>query len=291
MNLVQLKTFLVVSRTMSFTAAAEELLLSQPAVSKQITTLEEEIGAKLFVREHNVLYLTSAGKMLAEELPSKLSELENTFFSAHLIDIGKIKKIKLGMLHNQRFHPLLLKIVREMREENYYVTLQLYDFIGLEQALERQEIDVAVSIKWSENAFLNTHEYEICKEKICLAINTEYNSQIPPDFTRTGLEKYSAKIPTIIPRLSSYPIKTQSTIAGMNTMLWSGVKEEHVDMIIPMVQTGIGSALINEMHTLSSDKNIKLFPIDHLPPVPFKVFVARDNKNTSVDDFIRKLGF
>lgn len=291
MNLVQLKTFLVVSRTMSFTAAAEELLLSQPAVSKQMTTLEEEIGARLFVREHNALYLTSAGKMLAEELPSKLSELENTFFSAHLIDIGKIRKIKLGMLQNQRFHPILLKIVREMRKENYYVTLQLYDFIGLEHALEQQEIDIAASIKWSENAFLNTQEYELCREKICLAVNTEYNSQIPPDFSRAELEKYSAKIPTIIPRLSSYPIKTQSTIAGMNTMLWSGVKEEHVDMIIPMVQTGIGSALINEMHTLSSDENIKLCPIDSLPPIPFKVFVARDNKNTSVDDFIRKLGF
>ena len=69
MNIIQLKTFCSVARTLSFTASAAELAISQPAVSRQISGLEEEIGAKLFVREHNTLFMTPAGRFLYEKLP------------------------------------------------------------------------------------------------------------------------------------------------------------------------------------------------------------------------------
>ena len=46
MNLTQLKTFCSVARTKSFTASAAELMISQPAVSRQIAGLEEEICAR-----------------------------------------------------------------------------------------------------------------------------------------------------------------------------------------------------------------------------------------------------
>lgn len=89
MNIMQLKTFCSVARTLSFTASAAELMISQPAVSRQIAGLEEEIGAKLFIREHNTLQLTPAGSQLYEELPGKLEEMETLFFSVHLLGIGK----------------------------------------------------------------------------------------------------------------------------------------------------------------------------------------------------------
>ena len=75
LNIIQLKTFCSVARTLSFTASAAELAISQPAVSRQIAALEEEVGAKLFLREHNVLFLTPAGRLLYEKLPEKLAEL------------------------------------------------------------------------------------------------------------------------------------------------------------------------------------------------------------------------
>ena len=87
MNSFQLKTFCSVARTLSFTASAAELMISQPAVSRQIANLEEEIGAKLFIREHNTLTLTAAGMQLYEELPGKLEELGALFFSVHLLGI------------------------------------------------------------------------------------------------------------------------------------------------------------------------------------------------------------
>jgi LysR family cyn operon transcriptional activator len=61
MELWQLRTFSAVAKNLHFTRAAEELNLSQPAVSHQIKSLEEEIGEPLFLREKQGVSLTKAG--------------------------------------------------------------------------------------------------------------------------------------------------------------------------------------------------------------------------------------
>ena len=57
-----LRTFIEVARSQSFTRAAETLCLSQSAVSKQIQSLEAQVGARLFVRGDKSLGLTSSGR-------------------------------------------------------------------------------------------------------------------------------------------------------------------------------------------------------------------------------------
>ena len=51
-------TFLKVAEYLNFTKAAEALYMTQPAVSQQIKQLEEEVGAKVFIRNKNGLILT-----------------------------------------------------------------------------------------------------------------------------------------------------------------------------------------------------------------------------------------
>lgn len=57
----RLKVFHAVASRLSFTKAASELFISQPAVSKHIKELEEEVGTKLFDRDGNTITLTPAG--------------------------------------------------------------------------------------------------------------------------------------------------------------------------------------------------------------------------------------
>lgn len=64
----RVKTFLTVCRTLNYTRAAEELALTQPAVSQHITYLEKEYGAKLFTYHHKKLELTRAGRVLYDAL-------------------------------------------------------------------------------------------------------------------------------------------------------------------------------------------------------------------------------
>ena len=59
-----LRTFDVVARQLNFRAAAEELSLTQSAVSRQIQALEDEVGAALFLRHTRAVELTSAGLQL-----------------------------------------------------------------------------------------------------------------------------------------------------------------------------------------------------------------------------------
>jgi DNA-binding transcriptional LysR family regulator len=64
MDFYQLTYFQKVAETRSMSRASEELLLTQPAVSKQIKALEEELGEKLFDRIGKKVFLTRAGEVL-----------------------------------------------------------------------------------------------------------------------------------------------------------------------------------------------------------------------------------
>lgn len=67
MNLKHLETFIMVADLQSFTAAARRLFMSQPAVSFQIKSLEEDLQVTLFQRREKKLALTSAGRLLYPE--------------------------------------------------------------------------------------------------------------------------------------------------------------------------------------------------------------------------------
>lgn len=73
--LSQLHTFEAVARRMSFTAAADELCLTQSAVSRQIRSLERDLGRMLFVRRHRAIDLTPDGQRLFDAVTRGLDEI------------------------------------------------------------------------------------------------------------------------------------------------------------------------------------------------------------------------
>jgi putative choline sulfate-utilization transcription factor len=75
--LSQLHTFEAVARCLSFTIAAEELCLTQSAVSRQIKTLEESVGCALFHRKHRAIELTTEGRRLFEAVTRGLDEISH----------------------------------------------------------------------------------------------------------------------------------------------------------------------------------------------------------------------
>lgn len=73
-----LRSFEAVARHLSFSAAAEEMHLTQPAVSRQIKSLEEELGAPLFQRATRKVELTQAGRQLLRAVEPALTRLDTT---------------------------------------------------------------------------------------------------------------------------------------------------------------------------------------------------------------------
>ena len=73
-----LRAFEAVARHLNFRAAAEELALTQSAVSRQIQSLEEEVGVPLFLRHTRAVELTGAGAQLLRAVVPSLERLDST---------------------------------------------------------------------------------------------------------------------------------------------------------------------------------------------------------------------
>ena len=78
MELRVLNYFLATAQEQNMTRAAEKLLVSQPALSRQIADLEDELGVKLFIRQSRKLILTPAGRYLQEQAREILTLADKT---------------------------------------------------------------------------------------------------------------------------------------------------------------------------------------------------------------------
>ncbi len=93
MNFNQLRTFVAVANTLSFTVAAEDLHMTQPAVSLSVKALERSLRIRLFERRGNVLSMTEAGRAL---LSSALTILHAEEQATQLL--GELSGAKRGKL-------------------------------------------------------------------------------------------------------------------------------------------------------------------------------------------------
>ena len=94
MNEEQIRTFLAIVRRGSFSGAANDLYMSQPAVTHRVKTLEEELGVSLFVRDRARVQLTSAGTAFAKEAQA----IHNAFCRAHssMLPFTQSNTIRIG---------------------------------------------------------------------------------------------------------------------------------------------------------------------------------------------------
>ena len=87
MELRHLKYFLAVAEELNFTKASEKLFISQPPLSRQIAELEEELQAKLFIRNNKKVELTEAGKYFEKETKTLFQNLERTAVKTKKISV------------------------------------------------------------------------------------------------------------------------------------------------------------------------------------------------------------
>ncbi len=94
MDLVKLQSFLVLAEVKNFTKAADQLFLSQPALTKQIQTLENELGVTLFNRVGKSTFLTAEGEMLVNYAKQTIAAYNNA-----LEHIKQIQNLEEGTLN------------------------------------------------------------------------------------------------------------------------------------------------------------------------------------------------
>src|SRR3990170_7458778 len=143
MNYYHLQVFYTVAKRLSYSRAAEELYISQPAVSRHVHALEKDMGSKLLGQIGNRVYLTDAGRIvfdyaqkvfaLTEEAHRALAELEG-------VERGYLR---LGASSTPGIY-LLPPVVALFRERYPGVDISLY--IGNSQQIEgrvlKNELDL-----------------------------------------------------------------------------------------------------------------------------------------------------
>ncbi len=142
-TLRQLTVFQAVSRHLSYTRAAEELHLTQPAVSAQIKQLEESIGLPLFEQLGKRVFLTQAGEEFLRYAQAILCQL--TEAKQHMEDLkggGGRLTISVATTANY-FAPRLLALFNQ-RWTHTQVRLDVTNRQGLLNHLENNDVDIVI---------------------------------------------------------------------------------------------------------------------------------------------------
>lgn len=143
-TLRQLEAFTAVARHLSFTRAAEELSLSQPAVSMQIKQLESQMGQALFEQMGKKIYLTEAGRdvrQYARSILQQVDDLEAGLASLKGLERGTLSISVATTAHY--FAPKLLSIFCE-RYPGVNVKLDVTNRETLISQLENNTVDMVI---------------------------------------------------------------------------------------------------------------------------------------------------
>lgn len=92
----RLRAFLAVARYLNFRIAAEHLHIAQPAVSRAVKTLEEELGFKLLERTTRRVELTPAGDVLAQQIEAAFGQIQQAVRLAKMTSAGMAGTLMLG---------------------------------------------------------------------------------------------------------------------------------------------------------------------------------------------------
>jgi len=144
LTLRQLKVFESVSRHLNYTRAAEELHLTQPAVSMQVKQLEESLGVALFEHLGKRIHLTEAGQEVltyARSINQQLDELETELNRIKGLSGGKLR-ISVATTANY-FIPTLLGTFSR-RYPDVTVTLDVTNRESLLQQLSENTVDLVI---------------------------------------------------------------------------------------------------------------------------------------------------
>lgn len=133
MELRHLRYFVAVAESLNFTKAAARLRIAQPALSRQVQDLEEEIGVDLFTRSPRGVSLTAEGKLFLSESLELLKRADAAVEKTRALARGEYGELHIGFSPSPTVEilPPALRIFQKLHPQ---VTVHLHDLAGDELA-------------------------------------------------------------------------------------------------------------------------------------------------------------
>jgi len=133
MEIRHLRYFFAVAAHGSVAEASRRLNIAQPALSRQIQDLEEELRASLFIRGARGVTLTAAGQQFYKDTERLLQDLDAAKERVSRVVTGQLGSLRIGMTPNYTWHPALLKPLQKYRQAHPSVALLLEPVMSARQ--------------------------------------------------------------------------------------------------------------------------------------------------------------
>jgi len=224
----RLKVFHTVAKRLNFTKAADELCITQPAVSKHIQEIENYFQLKLFDRNGTKIKLTVGGEILLQYTNQIFTLYSNLEFELNTLNERHNGKLRIGAsttIAQYVLPPLLADFHKKFADIT--VTLMINNTEQIEQALQNKDIDFGIIEGQSKNTSFKYTEF--IKDEIVLVANIHHPSAKKEmiqldELLKTPLlirEPGSGTLEVIAHALKPYDIK----ISQLNTEMQLGSTE------------------------------------------------------------------
>lgn len=152
MTIENLRCFLILAQELNFTRAAEKAHVTQAAMSRKISSIENELSVRLFVRNHHQVGLTSTGQEFYNQIRPLLGDYDAAVLRAQNVDKGFRDSIQIGVGIYE--HALLLPVIRDFVCQFPIPKLNCVQFKYREllEQFERDQLDLIVT----SDQFLHT---------------------------------------------------------------------------------------------------------------------------------------
>lgn len=263
MDFKRLNYFQAVVEEGSITSAAKHIPLAQPALSRQLQLLEEEVGTALLTRSRNGVSLTVAGRGFYRDTRKLLSEFEQAKRNAQRVADGQLGQLHLGVTVMHLWVPQITGLLNCFRERYPEVSLKVQSLLSGPQvdAIRHEQLDAGILFFPPDDENLSSH----CLYEDRLVLVTSASSRLarhPPKrlrelnneefvwFDRSATPNYHDKLIQAFQRADFTPHVVQEG-ADNATMLC-------------LVAAGMGCTVLPEMVMSSAPSGVVSHRIDDL---------------------------
>lgn len=283
----KLHIFKVVTKHLSFTKAAEQLYLSQPAISKSIKNLEQEFKTTLFIRKRNSIELTSEGKsflIYTNKILAIYAEMDEKFLHKKEDFPSFINFGVSTTLSNYIIPKVIAKFRTQFSQTKFNIISNNSE--NIESLILNEEIDFGITEGSTSNPKL--HFEKFIKDEIVLVTNAN----------NTAFQKRSMDIET----LQKIPMIEREKGSGTKVIIDSFLLNHKIKKLNSVVFFNSTEAIKNylynsdhyallSIHSISDDlisNKLKIIDIKDLSIERWFYFVHRTGYLSNTFDFLKK---
>ena len=291
MELRHLRYFVAIGEEQHYGRAARRLRVAQPALSRQIQDLEEELGFKLFERLPRGVKLSAAGKLFLEDARRILREVSEAAVRAGRVASGRSGTLRVGFTENASWRGVVPESFRRFWELQPEAELQLQPSASSEQleAIRSGRLDAGF-VNFMPKSDLELDQFPVAIHHVELAA--------PKRHALTKLKKLRLRDLTDVPFVW-FPRWANPAFYDrlMHECYRGGLKSPRIVQeglneatILSLVSSGLGVGWVVGTARWRSPESVVILPVvDLTMPLPLALAWRRDNTSTLLANFIAEV--